>query len=65
MAAAKITRLPRWTLLRMARLEADSAGQRFAHDLALIVTKKPIDVGLPPSFDKLADDETAGQRSSA
>ena len=41
-------------------LEADSAGQRFAHDLALIVTKEPIDVGLPPSFDKLADDETMG-----
>ena len=41
-------------------LEADSAGQRFAHDLALIVTKEPIDVGLPPSFDKLADDETVG-----
>ena len=41
-------------------LEADSTGQRFAHDLALIVTKEPIDVGLPPSFDKLADDETAG-----
>ena len=39
---------------------ADSAGQRFAHDLALIVTKEPIDVGLPPSFDKLADDETMG-----
>ena len=41
-------------------LEADSAGQRFAHDVALIVTKEPIDVGLPPSFDKLADDETVG-----
>jgi hypothetical protein len=41
-------------------LEADSAGQRFAHDLALIVTKEPIDVGLPPSFDKLAEDETMG-----
>ena len=34
-------------------LEADSVGQRFAHDLALIVTKEPIDVGLPPSFDNL------------
>ena len=31
-------------------LEADSAGQRFAHDLALIVTKEPIDVGLPPKL---------------
>ena len=46
-------------------LEADSVGQRFAHDLALIVTKEPIDVGLPPSFDKLADDEMVGPRSLA
>ena len=54
-AVAAVDASPAWR-----GLEADSTGQRFAHDLALIVTKEPIDVGLPPSFDKLADDETAG-----
>jgi hypothetical protein len=54
-AVADVAASPVWRAL-----ETDSSGQRFAHDLALIVTKEPIDVGLPPSFDKLADDETAG-----
>jgi len=53
-AVADVTASPVWR-----GLEAGSAGQRFAHDLALIVTKEPI-VGLPPSLDKLADDETLG-----
>ena len=43
-------------------LETNAGGERFAHDLALIVTKEPIDVGLPPSIDKLADDETLGPK---
>jgi hypothetical protein len=54
-AVADVTASPVWR-----HLEAESAGQRFAHDLALIVTKEPIDVGLPPSLDKLAADETLG-----
>lgn len=54
-AVADVAASPVWRAL-----EADPAGQRFAHDLALIVTKEPIDVGLPPSLDKLADDETVG-----
>lgn len=54
-AVADVAASPVWR-----HLEAEAAGQRFAHDLALIVTKEPIDVGLPPSFDKLADDETVG-----
>jgi hypothetical protein len=54
-AVADVAASPAWR-----GLEMDTAGQRFAHDLALIVTKEPIDVGLPPSLDKLADDETAG-----
>jgi hypothetical protein len=54
-AVADVAASPVWR-----GLEAESVGQRFAHDLALIVTKEPINVGLPPSFDKLADDETVG-----
>jgi hypothetical protein len=54
-AVADVTASPVWR-----HLDAESAGQRFAHDLALIVTKEPIDVGLPPSLDKLAADETLG-----
>lgn len=54
-AVADVTPSPVWR-----GLETDSTGERLAHDLALIVTKEPIEVGLPPSLDKLADDETAG-----
>jgi hypothetical protein len=32
------------------------AGQRFAYDLALVITKKPIDVPMPLSLQNLADD---------
>jgi hypothetical protein len=56
-AVAEVTASPTWR-----NLASGSTDQRFAHDLALIITKEPIDVGLPPSFDKLADDETLGPR---
>jgi hypothetical protein len=56
-AVADVSPSPVWR-----GLETDSTGERFAHDLALIVTKEPIEVGLPPSLDKLADDETVGPK---
>jgi hypothetical protein len=37
-----------------------AAGEQFAHDIALIITSDPMDVGLPPSLDKLARDELVG-----
>ncbi len=36
-------------------VSSSNRSDRFAHDIALIITKEPIEVGLPPSLSKLAD----------
>jgi hypothetical protein len=51
--AANLLVSPSW---RQLASEA-SSGQRFAHDVALIITAAPVDVGLPPSLLTLAEDD--------
>lgn len=53
-AVADVAASPEWRSLTVA---GSRGSERFAHDLALIITKEPLDVGSPPSLDKLARDE--------
>ena len=49
----------------LAAANAGMAGERFAHDIALIITKEPVEVGAPPSLDKLSDPEIYGTGTAA
>jgi hypothetical protein len=51
-AVAETIASPVWRKL----VSQPTAGQRYAYDLALIITKMPIDVPSPPSLQSLADD---------
>lgn len=51
--AAEIAASPVWRTLSVT--DGDRAGERFAYDIALIITRDAIEVGPPPSLDKLAD----------
>jgi hypothetical protein len=55
---AEIAASPAWRSLAEAEPGAE---QRFAHDIALIITTEPVEVGLPPSLDRLADDDAAAE----
>jgi hypothetical protein len=53
---ADVTVSPAWraAIALSNAVSSSNRSERFAHDIALIVTKEPIDVGLPPSLTKLA-----------
>ncbi len=53
---AEVTISPAWRseISASNTVTGSNRNQRFAHDIALVVTKEPIEVGLPPSLFKLA-----------
>ena len=58
-AVTDVAASPVWRSLA----EADSgSGERFAHDIALVITKEPLEVGPPPSLDRLAREELVGTK---
>lgn len=58
-AVDAVTVSPGWraAIAESNAVSSSNRSDRFAHDIALIITKEPIEVGLPPSLAKLA---TAG-----
>jgi hypothetical protein len=56
---------PKWRAAIAASnaVAASNRNDRFAHDIAMVITKEPIEVGLPPSLLKLLGwDRARGRR---
>jgi hypothetical protein len=53
---ANVTVSPGWraAIAESNAVSSSNRSERFAHDLALVITKQPIEVGLSPSLSKLA-----------